>query len=96
MYLIFKGEVVDKVWQRFQIISNDYHWEINRGRDSTIVNIFNQNELLRKTYIYSFDTVGNSIAEKKIISYMGDSTIIYENDPKQRYVYLASKKVIRK
>jgi hypothetical protein len=91
----FKEEVIDKVSQRMRTVLNEYHWKIEKNADTTFVYILNQNNSLRKTYIYSLDSIGHSVAEKKIISYLGDSTIIYQNDPDQRFMYLKSKEVIQ-
>ena len=93
---VFKTEVVDRLTARFDSIKNDYRWAIEKKQDTVLVKVLNQKDYLRKLYIYALDSISNSVEEKEIISYMGDSTIIYQNDPKQRYVYLKSKRVIYK
>ena len=74
---------------------NEYHWKIEKTKDTTYVKILNQMNLLRKLYIYSLDTIGNSIAEKEMFNYLGDSTIHYKKCQSQRFVYLESKEVTK-
>ncbi|HEY6503965.1 MAG TPA: hypothetical protein VIZ28_08335 [Chitinophagaceae bacterium] len=93
---IFKKEIIDHLTDRFNSVTNIYRWTIEKKQDTVLVKILNQNDYLRKLYIYSFDSVGNDIAEKEIINYLGDSTIIYKNSPEQRYMYLKSKLVVHK
>ena len=92
---IFNEEVIKPLKQRFNSIPNDYHWNIEKTKDTTYVRILNQDNSLRKLYLYSLDTIGNSIAEKEIFNYLGDSTIHYRKSQSQRFVYLESKEVIR-
>jgi len=91
---IFKIEIIDRLTGRVNSVTNNYRWTIEKKQDTVLVKILNQNDSLRKLYIYSFDSVGNHIAEKEIINYLGDSTIIYKNSPEQRYMYLKSKQVV--
>lgn len=91
---IFKAEIIDRLTSKFKSMTNSYHWAFEKKQDTVFVKILDQKDSLRKLYIYSFDSVGNSIAEKEIINYLGDSTIIYQNSPEQRFVYLKSKRVI--
>lgn len=93
---IFKNEIIVPLSDRFNSMPNKYRWAIEKRQDTVIVKILNQNDSLRKLYIYSFDSVGDDIAEKEIISYLGDSIIIYQKSPEQRYVYLKSKKVVHR
>lgn len=93
---IFKKEIIDHLTDKFNSVTNNYRWTIEKKQDTVLVKILNQNDSLRKLYIYSFDSVGNDIAQKEIINYLSDSTIIYQNSPEQRYVYLKSKKVFHK
>lgn len=93
---IFKNEIVVPLTHRLDSVINNYRWTIEKKQDTVLVKILNQNDSLRKLYIYSFDSVGNDIAEKEIINYLGDSTIIYNKSPEQRYVYLKSKKVVHR
>lgn len=91
---IFKNEIITPLANKLDSVTNNYRWTIEKKQDTVLVKILNQKDSLRKLYIYSFDSVGNDIAEKEIINYLGDSTIIYQKDPDQRYVYLKSKKVV--
>lgn len=93
---IFKNEIIVPLSKQLDSVKNNYRWVIEKKQDTVFVKIVNQNDSLRKLYIYSFDSVGNDIAEKEIINYLGDSTIIYYNSPQQRYIYIKSKKVIHK
>jgi hypothetical protein len=93
---IFYGEIIIPLSHKFSSITNDYHWEIEKGKDTTYVKILNQNNTLRKLYIYSLDSIGNSTAEKEILNYLGDSTIHYKKSQAQRFVYLESKEVLKK
>jgi len=92
---IFNEEIITPLKHRFNSILNDYHWKIEKAKDTTYVKILNQNNSLRKLFIYSLDTIGNSIAEKEIFNYLGDSTIHYRKSQSQRFVYLETKQVIR-
>ncbi len=91
---IFDTEVIKPLRRKFNLITNDYHWKIEKSNDTTYVKVLNQNNLLRKLYVYSLDTIGNSIAEKEIFNYLGDSTIHYKKSQSQRFMYLESKDVI--
>lgn len=93
---IFKNEIVAPLTDRLDSVINNYRWTIEKKQDTVLVKILNQKDSLRKLYIYSFDSVGNDIAEKQIINYLGDSTIIYQKSPEQMYVYLKSKKVVHR
>lgn len=93
---IFKNEIITPLTDKLDSVTNNYRWTIEKKQDTVLVKILNQKDLLRKLYIYSFDSVGNDIAEKEIINYLGDSTIIYQKSPEQRYVYLKSKKVVHR
>lgn len=93
--LIFYEKVIRPLLNDFSKIPNDYHWEIKNENDTTYVQVLNQAKKLRKLYVYSFDSIGNSLAQKEIINYLGDSTIYYKKSPGQRYVYLESKNVLR-
>jgi len=90
---IFKNDIIKPLNQKFNSIVNEYHWTIVKAKDTTYVKILNQNNLLRKLYIFSLDTIGNSIAEKEIFNYLGDSTIHYKKSQSQRFMYLESKEV---
>jgi len=92
---IFNEQIIIPLKQRFDSMPSDYHWKIEETKDTTYVRILNQNNSLRKLYIYSLDTIGNSMAEKEIFNYLGDSTIHYRKSQSQRFVYLESKEVIR-
>ena len=90
---IFKEEIVDIIELNFKKNNKEYHWEINQlSEDSVIVNILNQDNELRKKHFFSMDTISNSIAEKKIVSFIGDSVVIYENSASQRFMYIGLKK----
>lgn len=91
---IFEGEVIIPLRQKFALINNNYHWNIKKSNDTTYVEILNQNGTLRKRYVYSLDTIGNSIAEKEIFNYLGDSIIHYTKSQRQQFVYLESKEII--
>jgi hypothetical protein len=91
---IFNDEIIRPVRQKFDSANNNYHWEIENSNDTTYVKVLNQNNSLRKLYVYSFDSVGNAIAEKEIFNYLGDSTIHYRKSQTQRFMYLESKEVI--
>jgi hypothetical protein len=92
---IFNEEIIIPLRQRFNSLTNDYHWQVEKSNDTTYVKILNQDNFLRKLYIYSLDTIGNSIAEKEVINYLGDSTIRYKKSQSQRFMYLESKQVIK-
>lgn len=92
----FEEDVIEKISENFKKFHNVYHWRIEKNGDTTFVKVLSQNNSLRKTYIYSIDTIDQSIAEKQILNLLGDSTIIYQNDPNQRFMYIASKQVIHK
>jgi len=92
---IFNSEVIRKLRLIFRNVKNEYKWEIKRfNEDSVYVDIVNQNNKLRKRHYYSMDTIGNSIANKKIVSFIGDSVIIYKKNASQRYMYFESKKTL--
>ena len=92
---IFDIEVINKIRPNFNNLTSEYRWEVKRIKeDSVIVDILNQDNKLRKRYFYSMDTIGNSIANKKIISFVGDSVIIYMKMESQRFMYLESKKTL--
>jgi hypothetical protein len=93
---IFFEEIILPLNQKFSSIGNIYRWEIEKTKDTTYVKILNQKNALRKLYVYSLDTIGNSIAEKEIFNYLGDSIIHYTKSQAQRFVYLESKKVFHK
>ncbi len=93
---VFKQEIIDPMIEKFNAIKNTYRLVMEKKNDTVLVKILNQEDSLRKLYIYSFDPVGDDIAEKQIINYLGDSTIIYHKSPEQRYVYLKRKEVIYK
>jgi hypothetical protein len=93
---IFKTEIIDRLTGKFNAIGNRYYWAIEKKQDTVFVKILDQKNSLRKLYVYSFDSVSNAMAQKQFISYMGDSTMIYQNDPGQRYVYLKNKTVVYK
>ena len=92
---IFYEEIIFPLRQRFNSITNTYRWKIEKLKDTTYVKILNQNNVLRKLYVYSLDTIGNNIAEKEIFNYLGDSVIHYKKSQAQRFVYLESKKVLK-
>jgi hypothetical protein len=92
---IFNEEIVIPLRQRFNSLKNDYHWEVEKFNDTTYVKILNQENSLRKLYIYSLDSIGNSIAEKEVFNYLGDLTIHYKKSQSQGFMYLESKEVIR-
>lgn len=92
---IFNDEVITKLKPIFESLTDEYKWEIRRfNEDSVYVDILNQNNELRKRHYYSMDTIGNSIANKKIVSFVGDSVIIYKKNASQRYMYFESKKTL--
>ena len=91
---IFHDEIIKPLNKKFQSIANEYHWEIDKKADTTFVRILNQDKVLRKLYIYSLDTIGNSIAEKEIYNYLGDSILHFTKSQRQRFVYLESKETI--
>lgn len=93
---IFYEEIILPLSQKLSSIANIYRWEIEKTKDTTYVKILNQKNALRKLYVYSLDTIGNSIAEKEIFNYLGDSVIHYKKSQAQRFVYLESKKVFKK
>lgn len=93
---IFKNEIIAPLTNRLNSVTNNYRWTIARKQDTVLVKILNQKDSLRKLYIYSYDSIGNDIAEKEVFNYLGDSTIIYRKNPQQRYVYLKSKKVVHR
>ena len=70
---ILKSEVIDRLTDKFNVMTNSYRCIIEKKQDTVLVKILNQKDSLRKLYVYSFDSVGNSIAEKEIINYLGDS-----------------------
>lgn len=92
---IFYEDIIKPLTRKFSTIVNEYHWTIEKTKDTTYVKILNQNSVLRKLYIYSIDTIGNHIAEKEMFNYLGDSTIHYKKSQSQRFMYLESKKVIK-
>jgi hypothetical protein len=92
---IFYDEIIKPLTQKFSSMTNDYHWKIEKTKDTTYVKILNQNNLLRKLYIYSLDTIGNKISEKEMFNYLGDSTIHYKKSQSQQFMYLESKQVIK-
>jgi len=92
---IFKKEIIDHLTERLNSMTNSYRWTIEKKQDTVLVRILNQKGSLRKLYIYSFDSVGNDLAEKEIINYLGDSIIHYKKNQSQMFVYLESKKVIK-
>lgn len=92
---IFNEEIIKPLNRKFNSMHNEYHWTIEKTKDTTYVKILNQNNSLRKLYIYSFDNIGNSIAEKEMFNYLGDSTIYYKKSQSQRFIYLESKQVIK-
>jgi hypothetical protein len=93
---IFNEEIIIPLRKRFNTLPNYYHWQVEKSNDTTYVKILNQENFLRKLYIYSLDTVENNIAEKEVFNYLGDSTIHYKKSQIQRFMYLESKEVIRK
>jgi hypothetical protein len=93
---IFNEEIIKPLNQKFNSMTNEYHWTIQKTKDTTYVKILNQNNALRKLYIYALDSIGNSIAEKEIFNYLGDSTIHYIKSQSQRFMYLESKEVTKK
>ena len=92
---IFAEDIIKPLNRKFSTIVNEYHWTIEKTKDTTYVKILNQNNSLRKLYLYSLDTIGNSIAEKEMFNYLGDSTIHYKKSQSQRFVYLESKEVTK-
>jgi hypothetical protein len=92
---IFNTEIIIPLRQKFNTLTNDYHWQVEKSNDTTYVKILNKENFLRKLYIYSLDTIGNSIAEKEVFNYLGDSTIHYKKSQSQRFMYLESKEIIR-
>ncbi len=92
---IFNEEIIVPLRQKFGSLANDYHWKIEKLNDTTYVKILNQNDSLRKLFIYSLDTIGNSIAEKEIHNFLGDSIIYYKKSQSQMFMYLESKKIIK-
>jgi uncharacterized protein YkvS len=92
---IFDIDIISKIRPIFDNLTTEYKWEINRIReDSVVVDILNQNNELRKRHFYSMDTIGNSIANKKIVSFIGDSVVIYTKMESQRFMYIESKKTL--
>jgi hypothetical protein len=85
---IFKNEVIDKITEKHSAIKNRYQLNIERYADSVIVKVVNQNNILRKKYFYTFDTVENKFEERTIINYLVDSTIIYQKSKEQYYIYI--------
>lgn len=92
---IFNEEIIRPLNQKFGSMVNEYHWTIEKTKDTTYVKILNQNNSLRKLYIYSLDTIGNSIEEKEMFNYLGDSTIHYKKSQSQRFMYIESKEVTK-
>jgi hypothetical protein len=92
---IFNEDIIKPLNQKFSNMVNEYHWTIEKSNDTTYVRILNQNNSLRKLYIYSLDTIGDSIVEKEMFNYLGDSTIHYTKSQSQRFVYLESKEVTK-
>lgn len=94
---IFNDSIITSVRINHEKITDSYHWNIKRfGEDSVIVDILNQNKILRKRYFFSLDTIGNSIEEKEIVNHIGDTVIIYKNKEKQRFMYIESKQILHK
>ena len=92
---IFNVEVISKIRPIHNNLTSKYRWEVNRiNEDSVIVDILNQENKLRKRHFYSMDTIGNSIENKKIVSFEGDSVVIYTKMESQRFMYLESKKTL--
>jgi hypothetical protein len=91
---IFDKEIIQPLRQKFDSTTYDYHWKVEKSNDTTYVKVLSQNNTLRKLYVYSFDSVGNSIAGKEIFNYLGDSTIHYKKSQSQRYMYLESREII--
>ena len=92
---IFNTEIIIPIRHKFNTMVNDYRWEVEKSNDTTYVKILNQENILRKLYIYSLDSTGNSLAEKEVFNFLGDSTIHYKKSPSQRFMHLESKEVIR-
>jgi hypothetical protein len=92
---IFKEQIITPLNSKFNTLTNDYHWSIEKTIDTTYVRILNQANQLRKLYVYSLDKTGGGIAEKEIINFLGDSIVHYRKSEAQRYVYLESKQVTR-
>ena len=92
---IFDVAVINKIRPNYNNLTSMYRWEVKRIKeDSVIVDILNQNNKLRKRHFFSMDTIGNSIKNKKIVSFVGDSVIIYTKMESQRFMYLESKKTL--
>ncbi|WP_299126238.1 hypothetical protein [uncultured Winogradskyella sp.] len=92
---IFNDEVITKLKPIFKSLTNVYRWEVKRfSEDSVYVDILNQKGELRKRHYYSMDTIENSIVNKKIVSFVGDSVTIYRKNASQRYMYFESKKTL--
>ena len=93
---IFEKEIIVPLTNRLNSVTNDYRWTVEKKQDTVFVKILSRKDSLRKLYIYSFDSIVNDIAEKEVINYLGDSTIIYYKSPEQRFVYLKSKRVVHR
>lgn len=92
---IFNEEIIKPLNQKFTSLANEYYWIIEKTKDTTYVKILNQKKALRKLYVYSIDTIGNSLEEKEIFNYLGDSTIHYKKSQSERFMYLESKTIIK-
>ncbi|TYA84241.1 hypothetical protein [Seonamhaeicola marinus] len=94
---IFNTAIIHKIRQTHSSVSSEYTWNIKRIRkDSVIVDVLNQENKLRKRHFFSFDPIGKSIENKKTVSFIGDSAIIYTKMASQRFMYLESKKTFHK
>ncbi|RZM10684.1 MAG: hypothetical protein EOO88_47870 [Pedobacter sp.] len=85
---LFSQTVIRPLKEIMDTMKVEYHWVIEKSPDSTIVKILDHNNSLRKSHFFSMDSIGNSIAEKEMHSYVRDSIIHYKYNQQQRYVYL--------
>lgn len=92
---IFQEEIIQPLNRNFSSLTTEYHWIVEKKKDTSYVRILGQDNSLRKLHVFSMDTIGNSIAEKEIFNYLGDSTIHYRYSQSQRFMYLESKQVTK-
>ncbi len=92
---VFLEEIIQPLNRNFSSLTNEYHWVVEKTKDTTYVRILDQDNSLRKLHVFSMDTIGNSIAEKEIFNYLCDSTIHYKYSQSQRFMYLQSKQVTK-
>jgi len=100
---IFKIKFIDKLKKGLKNKTVKYHLNIEeKSEDSIIVNIFDENLKIRKKRIYTNDGIDKKSADSlsklfnqtKIIDYRKSSTVIYEFNKEQEYMYIENKKTM--